>query len=255
MRPKCQKDLRFLLLLRQRLNLIKPAVLIPTTTRENLGTVQENIFGSLAWPAFYHGRNTAQSSKRWLLSTEPRIGKAKDKDKAEANLIFTAILRQDTIPKEEPPAKAKEKERKDPLKEHGTLESGGTTDEQHLMPHQGHIYDEANLRSIWSINNTRPNDNQKMAQGINGSWRLQEFRISADLTSLIRQLAIHLPFWHLPGYPLGTRVSPNSGIKAFSEKIIECSTPLQKHACRFLFRQILLTASLQALRETGVTRD
>jgi len=113
MRPKCQKDLRFLLLLRQRLNLIKPAVLIPTTTRENLGTVQENIFGSLAWPAFYHGRNTAQSSKRWLLSTEPRIGKAKDKDKAEANLIFTAILRQDTIPKEEPPAKAKEKERKD----------------------------------------------------------------------------------------------------------------------------------------------
>ena len=64
----------------------------------------------------------------------------------------------------------------DPLKEHGTLESGGA-EEQHLMPHQGHSYDEANLRSIWSINNTRPNGHPKMAQGIRNQWILKITRI------------------------------------------------------------------------------
>lgn len=98
-----------LLLLAQHLHLI------PTGTRGDLGIVQENIRGQILPTSL--GMVSALTLRTTQLippkvNTVNRVKKkekAKDKEKAKANPILTAILKQDTIPKEKPPAKAKEK--------------------------------------------------------------------------------------------------------------------------------------------------
>ena len=112
---KHPKDLQFLVLLAQRLNLNKPALLIPTWTPGDLGIVQENVPGQIL------PTNLGMASALTLRTTQlipPKVNtvdkvkkraKTKDKEKAKANPILTAILKQDIIPKEELPAKAKEK--------------------------------------------------------------------------------------------------------------------------------------------------
>ena len=112
---KHPKDLQLLVLLAQRLNLSKPALLIPTWTPGDLGIVQENVPGQIL------PTNLGMASALTLRTTQlipPKVNtvdkvkkraKTKDKEKAKANPILTAILKQDIIPKEELPAKAKEK--------------------------------------------------------------------------------------------------------------------------------------------------
>jgi len=106
---KHQKDLQVLVLLAQHLHLI------PTGTHGGLGIAQENIRGqilptSLGMASALTLRTTQLiPPKVDTVSRVKKKEKAKDKEKAKANPILTAILKQDTIPKEEPPAKAKEK--------------------------------------------------------------------------------------------------------------------------------------------------
>ena len=165
-------------------------------------------------------------------------------------------------------------------KEHGTLESGGTTDEQRLVRRKGvvkgkerwcfhsahaHIQAIAMMRPIWGHKLTPQNDGPKTTydQMTIRKWskdpldpeneKTAEYQLIWDHWSVnLVGLTNNCHFWHLPGYSLGTRISLGTAVEKHSVKKLFSGWHHFKTMFEgFYFVKILLTVSFASTAREG----